>query len=142
MTYEASPEFSSRFPEAAAIFDNLHMLHDNVDDVLSRPDLYPTLETKRDAILKILTIYLHRNHEPEGRYAEYHEAAKSGGHEKHGTMEQGEKHGGGMMQMTGPRPPSAREVLFGKASDKVSEQQDDKEKPSNPSKHEHNHGQY
>ena len=51
-----------RFPEAAATFDNLHMLHDNMDDVLMRPDLYPSKKDKREAILKILPIYVHRNH--------------------------------------------------------------------------------
>jgi hypothetical protein len=66
------PQFSGHFPEAAAIFDNLHMLHDNIDDVLSRPDLYPTLKAKREAILRIVPIYLHHNHEPQDHYAEYH----------------------------------------------------------------------
>jgi hypothetical protein len=102
---EVAPEFSARFPEAATIFDNLHMLHDNVDDILSRPDLYPTLQAKREAILRVLPIYLHRNHEPEERYAEYHETEMTEGHAGHE-----------MMQM-GPRPPSAKEVLFGKTSD-------------------------
>lgn len=95
MMREASPEFSRRFPEAAAIFDNLHMLHDNVDDVLSRPDLYPTYRAKRDQIMKILEVYLHRNHAPDDRYRDYHAPA-------------GAMHGGGMM---GPRPPSVQEVL-------------------------------
>src|SRR5262249_19718858 len=59
MMPEAAPEFARRCPEAAAIFDNLHMLHDNFDDILARPDLFPTIEAKRAAILKILPIYLH-----------------------------------------------------------------------------------
>ena len=95
---EASPEFSARFPDLAAIFDNLHMLHDNIDDVLSRPDLYPTLKDKRIAILRILPIYLHLNHEPEDRFVSYH-ATGAGGH--------------GMMEQAGPRPPTAREVIAG-----------------------------
>jgi len=102
MMPEGAPEFSARFSDAAAIFDNLHMLHDNIDDVLSRPDLYPTLEAKRTAILKALPIYLHRDHVPEDRYAEYH-AASGMGHGGHGAMP------------GGPRPPSAREALEGKA---------------------------
>jgi hypothetical protein len=72
MMMEAAPEFTKRFPEAAAIFDNLHMLHDNVDDILSRPDLYPKRDSQRDAILKVLDIYLHRNHYPVHKYQEYH----------------------------------------------------------------------
>ncbi len=95
MMHEAAPEFSRRFPEAAAIFDNLHMLHDNIDDVLTRPDLYPSLKDKRTAILAIIQIYLHRNHSPDDQYTSFH-----GNH--------------GMPP--GPRPPSARKVLEGKGS--------------------------
>lgn len=35
MMAEHSPEFSRRFPEIANAFDNLHMLHDMVNDILS-----------------------------------------------------------------------------------------------------------
>ncbi len=115
MLPEGAPEFSTRFPEAAAIFDNLHMLHDNIDDILSRPDLYPTLGAKREAILRILPIYLHRNHEPQDRYAEYHATAMPGGQGGHGMT--GAGHGQAAAGMPpGPRPPSARDVLEGKAS--------------------------
>jgi hypothetical protein len=86
MMAEGAPEFTARFPEAAAIFDNLHMLHDNIDDILSRPDLYPTREAKREAILRILPIYLHRNHVPEERYAEYHKIPMAGGHAAHAMI--------------------------------------------------------
>jgi hypothetical protein len=96
---EGAPEFSRRFPEAAAIFDNLHMLHDNIDDILSRRDLYPDRRAQREAILKILPIYLHRNHFPEERHAEYELPSGADGHAGHG---------GGP---TGPRPPSAAQVL-------------------------------
>ena len=88
MFHEVAPGFTKRFPEAASVFDNLHMLHDNVDDVLCRPDLYPTLKDRRRAILKIHAIYLHRNHGADDAYAEYH-AGKDGhaGHDMKG-MEQ------------------------------------------------------
>ena len=101
MMAEGAPKFAARFPEVAAVFDNLHMLHDNIDDILSRPDLYPTLEAKRAAILKILPIYLQRNHVPEDRFAEYHAPAMA-------------EHAG--MKDMGPRPPTAQEVLAGTAS--------------------------
>ncbi len=39
MTAEMSPRFSKRFPEIANAFDNLHMLHDNVNDILASPEL-------------------------------------------------------------------------------------------------------
>lgn len=96
MMMEAAPEFSSRFPEAAAIFDNLHMLHDNVDDVLVRADLFPTLWEKREIILEILELYLHRNHE-QGLYTEYRLP--------------GDDHAGMMEHLPGPRPPPVQEIL-------------------------------
>jgi mono/diheme cytochrome c family protein len=101
MMPEAAPNFAKRFPEAAAIFDNLHMLHDNFDDILARPDLYPTLEAKRAAILKLLPIYLNRNHAGKDLYPDFHGAP--------GT----ERHGHGMTMEMGPRPPSVHEVLAG-----------------------------
>lgn len=39
MMGELSPRFSARFPEIANSFDNLHMLHDNVNDILATPGL-------------------------------------------------------------------------------------------------------
>ena len=102
MLEEGSPEFSRRFPEAARIFNNLHMIHDNVDDVLSSPERYPTPADKRRAILRILEIYLNRNHEPEDRFAEYH------------TEPHPPEHAIEMMKKMGPRPPTAREVFEGR----------------------------
>lgn len=122
MLHEGAPEFSRRFPEAAAIFDNLHMLHDNVDDVLSRPDLYPDASARRAALLGILSIYLHVNHQPEDRFAEYHAPAMAAGMGMEGAQPQGHEGmamGGmqGQMEagMSGPRAPSAREVVEGRA---------------------------
>jgi hypothetical protein len=78
------------------------MLHDNFDDILARPDLYPTLQAKRAAILTILPIYLHRSHGVNDLYPDFHEQA--------GGM-------GGHAAMTdiGPRPPSVEDVLAGSA---------------------------
>src|SRR5262245_22784830 len=86
MLQEVAPTFSQRFPEAANIFNNLHMLHDNIDDVLSSPELFATLEAKRARIYFLLDIYLNRNHQPgDDRYAQYRAAAgmehHHGGHE-------------------------------------------------------------
>lgn len=39
MTAETSPRFSKRFPHIANVFDNLHMLHDMVNDILVSPDM-------------------------------------------------------------------------------------------------------
>ncbi len=35
MTAEVAPQFTARHPRAAAIFDNLHMMHDIISDILS-----------------------------------------------------------------------------------------------------------
>jgi hypothetical protein len=101
MFHEVAPTFSQRFPEAANIFNNLHMLHDNIDDVLASPELFPTLEAKRARIYFLLDIYLHRNHRPgDDRYAQYRAPA---GTEHH--------HGGhtGAAPPAAPGPPPAAE---------------------------------
>jgi hypothetical protein len=80
---EVAPTFAQRYPEASNIFDNLHMLHDNVDDVLSSPEQFPTLDVKRERIYQLLDIYLHRNHQAgDSRYAQYR-AAPGTGHKHH-----------------------------------------------------------
>jgi len=123
MMPEAAPEFARRFPEAAAIFDNLHMLHDNFDDILARPDLYPTLQAKRAAILKILPIYLHRNHGVNDLYSDFHEQAgmQMGGHASMTDM--------------GPRPPSVEDVLAGSALPKDQSPPSEQSTPGPEQKH-------
>jgi hypothetical protein len=37
MTADVSPRFAAAHPRAAAIFDNLHMLHDIISDILADP---------------------------------------------------------------------------------------------------------
>jgi hypothetical protein len=119
---EVAPRFSADFPEAASIFDNLHMLHDNVDDILARRDLFPSRAKQREAILKIRRVYLARNHGAGGPFAEYELSpgeSAHGGHEPEGSHSM-EVHGemvmhgsGGIqgMEDMGPRPPSADDVL-------------------------------
>ena len=53
LTAELSPKFAQQYPEIANIFDNLHMLHDNISDILVT-DLMPTWEDKRREIYRIL----------------------------------------------------------------------------------------
>jgi hypothetical protein len=117
---EVAPRFTAEYPEAAAIFDNLHMLHDNVDDILTRRDLFPTRSKLRDAILTVRRIYLNRSYqrgvaayaEYEGPPGERYPGAQSG----HTTEMHGENvmHGSGGIQGLGPRPPSAGAVLRAK----------------------------
>ena len=52
MTATVAPEFTGRHPRAAAIFDNLHMMHDIISDILSA-DTVPR-EKKRDVIHAVL----------------------------------------------------------------------------------------
>jgi len=56
LTAELSPKFAARYPEVANIFDNLHMLHDNISDILASERL-PTYEAKRTEIYRILSTY-------------------------------------------------------------------------------------
>nr|MBA2632548.1 hypothetical protein [Chloroflexota bacterium] len=39
MTAAVAPTFAARYPEAAIIFDNLHMMHDVVSDILVSPEV-------------------------------------------------------------------------------------------------------
>ena len=52
MMAETSPEFSRRFPEMANAFDNLHMLHDMVNDILATPEL--TADQKEEQIRRAI----------------------------------------------------------------------------------------
>jgi hypothetical protein len=52
MTAAIAPEFSRRHPRAAVIFDNLHMMHDIISDVLASP-MIPK-DRKREEILQQL----------------------------------------------------------------------------------------
>jgi hypothetical protein len=56
MTGELSPKFSVEYPEIANIFDNLHMMHDNISDILVT-DLLPTWEGKRKEIYRVTHAY-------------------------------------------------------------------------------------
>ena len=56
MTSAVAPEFTRRHPRAAAIFDNLHMLHDNIIDILASEQL-PTWEAKRAEIYRLVDTY-------------------------------------------------------------------------------------
>lgn len=56
MMGESSPRFAARFPEMANAFDNLHMLHDMVNDILADPSLSERQRDAgvRDAILMVV----------------------------------------------------------------------------------------
>lgn len=56
LTAEYSPSFAAAYPEIASIFDNLHMLHDNISDILTS-ELLPTWEAKRAEIYRIVNTY-------------------------------------------------------------------------------------
>ena len=64
MTSAIAPRFSERHPRAAAIFDNLHMMHDIISDVLAadtiprerkRQVIYAQLEELRDSTRNTMT---------------------------------------------------------------------------------------
>lgn len=56
LTAELSPRFAALYPEIANIFDNLHMLHDNISDILAS-ELLPTWEAKREEIYRVVNGY-------------------------------------------------------------------------------------
>jgi hypothetical protein len=56
MTAEQSPAFAEQYPAIANIFDNLHMLHDTISDILSS-ELLPAWEEKRVEIYRVLDTY-------------------------------------------------------------------------------------
>ena len=56
MTEELSPKFAAQYPEIANIFNNLHMLHDNISDILVT-ELVPTWEEKRTEIYRVVQEY-------------------------------------------------------------------------------------
>jgi hypothetical protein len=56
LTAELSPAFAARYPEIANIFDNLHMLHDNISDILAS-ELLPTWDAKRAEIYLLVDSY-------------------------------------------------------------------------------------
>lgn len=55
MTPAIAPLFTARYPEAAAIFDNLHSMHDVISDILANDDV--PRDRKRAEILKALARY-------------------------------------------------------------------------------------
>jgi hypothetical protein len=56
LTAELSPQFAARYPELANIFDNLHMLHDNISDILTS-ELLPAWDEKRAEIYRLVDTY-------------------------------------------------------------------------------------
>jgi hypothetical protein len=56
LTAEYSPKFAQRYPDIAHIFDNLHMLHDSISDVLAS-EQFPSYDAKRNEIYRVLDTY-------------------------------------------------------------------------------------
>jgi hypothetical protein len=63
MTEELSPKFAAEYPEIANIFNNLHMMHDNISDILVT-DLLPTWEEKRKEIYRVTQAYYWASADP------------------------------------------------------------------------------
>ena len=55
MTAGVAPTFSARYPEAAIIFDNLHMMHDVISDILTSPEV--PRGAKRQEILRAAALF-------------------------------------------------------------------------------------
>ncbi|CAN5636370.1 hypothetical protein BH23GEM5_BH23GEM5_21740 [soil metagenome] len=55
MTAGVAPNFAARYPEASIIFDNLHMMHDVISDILASPKV--PRDQKRAEILKAVNMF-------------------------------------------------------------------------------------
>ena len=55
MTAGVAPTFAARYPEASIIFDNLHMMHDVISDILASPEV--PRDRKRDEILRAAAMF-------------------------------------------------------------------------------------
>jgi hypothetical protein len=55
MTAGVAPAFAARYPEASIIFDNLHMMHDVISDILASPEV--PRERKREEILRAAAMF-------------------------------------------------------------------------------------
>ncbi len=55
MTAAVAPTFAERYPEIAIIFDNLHMMHDVVSDILASPEV--PRGKKREEILRAARLF-------------------------------------------------------------------------------------
>ena len=55
MTAAVAPRFAERYPEIAIIFDNLHMMHDVVSDILASSEV--PREKKREEILRAAALF-------------------------------------------------------------------------------------
>jgi hypothetical protein len=61
MFAELSPRFAQRFPQIANTFDNLHMLHDMVNDVLASD--WMSEKQKEEQIQRAIWLVMAKNHE-------------------------------------------------------------------------------
>jgi len=55
MFAEVSPRFTEKYPGLANAFDNLHMLHDNVNDILAS-DGIPETEKEKQILLAVWAV--------------------------------------------------------------------------------------
>ena len=93
MSAEMSPRFSKRFHNIANSFDNLHMLHDNVNDILAQPTL--TERQKQDqvkiAIYRVLSSTHWKEKSGEGQPGTLHDHRHPYGMEGMGMMKGSEE---------------------------------------------------
>jgi hypothetical protein len=55
MTAAVAPRFADRYPEVAIVFDNLHMMHDVVSDILTSPEV--PRDRKRHEIMRAVRAF-------------------------------------------------------------------------------------
>ena len=89
LTDQYSPNFAKQYPEIANIFDNLHMMHDTISDILVS-DLFPTWGEKHQEIYRVTRTYYWASGETTNpfivRNADRHDPMKptmQDGHSRH-----------------------------------------------------------
>jgi len=115
MFAELSPRFAQRFPHISNTFDNLHMLHDLINDILASD--WMTKEQKREQILRAVWMVSADAHEGErpGDVKEpggLHDHRHMPGIPGMGMMPEGHDHGAhghpAAAPSAGPRHPGSR----------------------------------
>jgi hypothetical protein len=85
MTAELSPAFAEEYPDIANIFDNLHMMHDTISDILVS-ELFPTWEAKRTEIYRVTQAYYWASADATNPYI-LKDDRPHGGHSMNGSGE-------------------------------------------------------
>jgi hypothetical protein len=114
MFAEVSPRFAQRFPQLANTFDNLHMLHDMVNDILASD--WITEQQKEEQIQRAIWLVMAKNHEGMEAGQNYggdglHDHRFMAGMPGMGLMPEGTEHQGHGSNSENPTNPTAQPTM-------------------------------